>query len=220
MQRPQSRRSVLTGIAAAGTAALAGCLGDDPDIDPDDVEIALVEDFSDGFGWTKEAAIGPEVDLDDWEWSIELSDEEVHVGERAVEVYTEGRYDDGLAWLVTTIDIEPGLAYHAEASVHAWSYAYSDNNLRRLACYLGPDRPEDQSDFPEPDWDSTDEGETDYGGIRDPLNRAEGWYEHTFEWQSPTLDTDTLYFAVGVGVVWESDLTYYLDDIEVVLEPV
>ena len=198
-------------------AGIAGCLGDDDD--GEDLTFTFEETFDDGLDdWEIEAAIGPEVDLEDWDWSIDLTDEPVHVGEQSIEVFTEGRYDDGLAWLATTIEIEPDRRYHAEASVHAWSQSYSDNNLRRLACYLGPDTPESQTDFPQADWTSTDKDEPSYGGIRDPLNRAEGWHEHTFEWESPRLSTNELTFAVGIGVVWETDLTYYLDDFEVILE--
>lgn len=221
MNHDRSRRDVLGAIAAGGAVALAGCLDDDSAdaIDPEELPLGFTEDFTDGFEWERDATIGDQVDLDEWDWSIELSDAQVYTGERAAEVYTEGGYDDGLAFLLRRIDIAPDHAYDVEVSIQAWSGTQSDvNNLRRLACYLGPDRPETQNDFPEADWDSSDEGETDFGGIREPLNQAEGWHEHTFEWTSSTLDTDVLYFAVGVDVVWETDLTYYLDDVTVSLE--
>lgn len=215
MQRP-SRRTVLTTLAAAGAGALAGCLGDDSDPDP----VTLADDFAGGLDdWEIDAALGEDDDASDFDYDIALSDEEVYAGDQSVEIYTEGDHDDGTAWIVQPVDVEAGHRYHAEASVMAWSHMESFNMVRRLSCVLAPERPQTQTDFPPPDWNSTGEDEPEVGGFREPLDLAEGWYEYTFEWDSPELDTDTLYFAVGTRVVWTGDRTHWIDDVDLTIEP-
>ncbi len=81
----------------------------------------------------------------------------------------------------------------------------------------GPDRPTSESSFPAPNENSTGE-DRPAGGLREPLNRADGWEEYRFTWASPTLETDRLYFAVGISAVWETRLRYFVDDVVVELE--
>ncbi|MFW6448379.1 MAG: hypothetical protein ACOC0X_02430, partial [Halobacteriota archaeon] len=210
--------------ASAGATAIAGCLGLGAEDDDNPESVTLEEDFEGDDGqedpladWETEAHIGPEVDLDAFEWSIESTDERAKSGERSVSIFTEGKYDDGTAWLVRAIDVEPGYAYEAEASVYAWSDSESFNELRKLVSYLGPERPESEMDFPQSGEHSIDD--VPGAGLREPLDRAEGWEEYTFTWDTPELEADTLYFAVGVSVVWETDRMYFIDDVEVTLEP-
>ncbi len=83
---------------------------------------------------------------------------------------------------------------------------------------LGAERPEAEEDFPDLGLNTTDLGETPYGGLREPLWLADGWREYAFEWTTPEIATDTLYVAVGTAVIWEADATHYVDEISVTLE--
>jgi hypothetical protein len=83
---------------------------------------------------------------------------------------------------------------------------------------LGSDRPAVEEDFPEPGQNTTEYGETPYGGLREPLWLTDGWREYSFEWTTPELTTDTLYVAVGTSVIWEGDATHYVDDVSVELQ--
>lgn len=84
---------------------------------------------------------------------------------------------------------------------------------------LGPEPAAVEEDFPQLGVNSTEFGETPYGGLLEPLWLADDWREYTFEWTTPELTTDTLHFAVGTAVIWEADATHYVDDLSVTVEP-
>jgi len=199
--------------ALGGVAGIAGCTGRIG-------ESVFHEGFEEGLGdWTADAAIGPEVDVEEFEWEVEVSDEEAAEGQRSLRVFNEGDYDDGTTWVVHSIPIEGGRAYTVEVTAQIWSESESFNTLRDAVMRLGPERPGTEEDFPQPGVNTSALGETPYGGLREPLWLADGWREYAFEWTTPTLSTDTLYVAVGTSVIWEGDATHYVDDLSVELRP-
>ncbi|WP_152041923.1 hypothetical protein [Salinigranum salinum] len=211
-----NRREVLrTGatIGLGGLGCLAGCTAPT-------AGSAFREGFEGGLGdWTSDAAIGPEVDVAEFEWTVVVSDEQAAEGDRSLRIFTEGDYDDGTAWAVHPVAVDPGRAYTAEVSAEIWSESESFNTLRDAVMRLGPSPPETEEDFPSPGVNTSVLGETPYGGLREPLWLADGWREYSFEWTTPTLSTDTLHVAVGVSVIWEGDATHFVDDLRVTLTP-
>lgn len=207
------RRDALRAGVAAALAGVAGCVGDGD-------EPAFAEGFEDGIGdWEVGAAIGPEVDLAEFEWEVDVSDIEAARGERSLRIWNEGDYDDGVTWVDHPISIEPGRAYRIEVAGEFWSESESFNTIRHAVMRLGADPPSTEEDFPQPGVDTTELGETPYGGLREPLWLADGWREYGFEWTTPRLDADTLHLAVGTAVIWEADATHYVDDLSVSVEP-
>lgn len=191
---------------------MAGCL-DAPDA------AAFTEGFEDGLGdWETDAAIGPEVDVADFEWEIDVSEEEAAAGDRSLRIWNEGDYDDGVSWAVHPVSVDPGRRYEATVSAQFWSDSESFNTIRHAVIRLGTERPETEEEFPAPGLTTTDLGETPYGGLREPLWLADGWREYAFEWTTPEVTTDTLYVAVGTAVIWETGATHYVDEISVELE--
>ncbi|MDZ5811330.1 hypothetical protein U4E84_08210 [Halorubrum sp. AD140] len=207
------RRTYLKLGAAAGAATVAGCADGSS-------ETAFEEGFEDGLGeWESGAAIGPEVELEEFEWEFDVSGEEAASGERSLRIWNEGDYDDGVTWGVHPVPVEPEQAYEATVSVDIWSESESFNTLRDAVMRLGPEPPVAEEDFPHPGVNTTELGETPYGGLREPLWLADGWRGYTFEWTTPDLSTDTLHVAVGHAVIWEGEATHYVDDVSVELEP-
>jgi hypothetical protein len=208
-----NRRTFLATAGAGLSAAVAGCTS--PTDSPD-----FTEGFEDGLGgWEPEATIGPEVDVEDFEWEVGVSDERAAQGERSLRVWNEGDYDDGVTWASHPVAVESGQAYEVEASGQFWSESESFNTIRHAVMRLGPERAAVEEDFPQLGVNSTGFGETPYGGLREPLWLADGWREYRFEWTTPELTTDTLHFAVGTAVIWEADATHYVDDLSVTVEP-
>jgi hypothetical protein len=206
------RRDVLRAGAVVGSAAVAGCLGDS-------TEPAFEEGFESGLGaWESDAAIGPEVDIDEFEWEFGVSEMQAASGDRSLRIWNEGDYDDGVTWGVHPVPVEPGQAYQARVSAQLWSESESFNTLRNVVMRLGSEPPAVEEDFPQPGVNTTALGETPYGGLREPLWLADGWREYSFEWTTPELSTETLYVAVGHAVIWEGDATHYVDDITVEFE--
>jgi hypothetical protein len=219
------RRTLLRICGGIGVAGLAGCLGEPPENESDDTgpnggdEPGLQEGFEDGLGeWEADASIGPEVDIEEFEWEAGVSDEEASAGDQSVRIWNEGRYDDGTTWIVHPVSVESGQAYQATVSAQFWSESESFNQIRTAVMRLGPEPPADEQDFPGPGENTTDSGETAYGGLREALWRTEGWQEYTFEWTTPELSTDRLYVATGTTVIWEAAATHYVDEITVEFE--
>lgn len=206
-----SRRDYLAGVAG-GLALGSGCLGYQGG------DLVLDEGFEDGLGeWEVGAAIGPEVPLEEFEREAVVSTEQAAAGERSLRLFTEGSYDDGVVWVTHGVPVEPGQAYDATVSLQAWSDSESFNTRRDVLARLGRERPEREESFPQPGVTSGRFEEAPYGGLRQPLDLSDGWREYRFEWQTPVLETDTLYVSAGVAVIWETDLTNYVDEIEVAL---
>lgn len=202
-----TRRNALRrgALGVAASTGVAGCLvgrGPGP---------LLTDSFEGGLGdWETRGHVGPEAD--DFEWRIEPSAERARSGERSVAVFTEGDRDDGTAWLVRSVD--PGDVDGFRVTVSAWSPSESFNVIRHLVAVLGPAAPGAEEDFPDPGRNTTNTPRAPVGGLREPLHRAAGWEEYAFEWRPRTVPAE-LHLAVGVSVVWEADVTHYLDDVGV-----
>lgn len=207
------RRDLLRASAAVGLAGVTGCTGQTGGPD-------FSEGFEQGLGaWESDAAIGSEVDIEEFEWELDVSDAEAAAGDSSLRIWNEGDYDDGVTWGVHPVSIESGQAYQIEVTGQFWSESESFNTIRHAVMRLGPDPPAVEEDFPQPGLNTTELGETPYGGLREPLWLADGWREYTFEWTTPEVSTDTLHLAVGTAVVWEADATHYIDDLSVTVEP-
>ncbi|MFA1612436.1 hypothetical protein [Halobellus rubicundus] len=202
------RRDLLCRGAAAGTLALAGCLGGD---DP-----AFTDGFESGLdGWEPAAAIGPEVDLADFDWEVAVSDAQAASGDRSLRIWNEGDYDDGVTWATRPVSISTDGTSRINVTAQFWSESESFNTLRDAVMRLGPERPAAEADFPDPGLNTSALRETPYGGLREPLWLADGWREYTFEWTLPALSTDQLYLSVGTSVIWEGDAEHYVDEVAV-----
>ena len=212
------RRDALRICGGIGVAGLAGCLGVLSDSSGPD-EPGLHEEFGDGLDeWERHASIGPEVDIEEFEWEVTVSDAQATAGDQSVRIWNEGRYDDGATWIAHPVSVESGQAYDITVSAQFWSPSESFNTLRSAVMRLGPEPPEDEQDFPEAGTNTTGSGEQPAGGLREALWRTEGWQEYTFEWKAPELATERLYLAAGTTVIWESEATHYVDEIAVEFE--
>lgn len=202
-----NRRQFLStaGLAATAAVPLAGCTAGHG------TRVVFSESFESPLeGWERRAAIGPEVDLEEFRREVERTDERAHDGEFSLRVFAGGDHDDGTAWVARPVELPD--ADRFTVGVWAWSESESFNVLRNLVAALAPEPPEAEEDFPEPGRNSTGIPGAPYGGLREPLHRAEGWERYVFEWE-PEAVPDVAHLAVGVSVVWESDATHFLDSI-------
>lgn len=180
--------------------------------------------FGDGFeeglsGWERGADVPEDPNTGGRvAWAIERSTRLARSGDASLRYALDGRQDDGTIWVQRPVEVRSGRAYEASVSAAAWSASESFNTLAHLVMYLGPDPPRDEGSFPAPGETSSGEVGT-VGGLRDPLNQAEGWRTYSFSLTTPELSTDTLYLAVGISVVWETEVVYFVDDVEAMLVP-
>ena len=100
-----SRRNTLRSMGAAGVLGITGCLGSP-------TASVFQEGFEAGMGeWQTDATIGPEVDLADFAWEVDISDAEAAERDHSLRVWNQGDYDDGVTWASHPVPAEPGQAY-------------------------------------------------------------------------------------------------------------
>jgi hypothetical protein len=87
------------------------------------------------------AAVGPEVDLCKFGWTLEVSSTVAAAGERRLRIETEGDVDDGTTWVVY-LDFRAGRADEISSRGQFWSGSESVNTLRDAVRRLAPEPPD------------------------------------------------------------------------------
>lgn len=213
-----SRRTLLQS-AGILTVGLAGCRSPGRG-SPDTV--GFTEGFEEGLrGWERDADVpeDPNNPGNPVEWRITISTDRAAGGSASLRYFLDGRQDDGTIWVVHPVDVEAGRSYDVSMRADAWSASESFNTLAYLVMYAGSPRPTSEGSFPEPGANSTGAGVTETGGLREVLNQTEGWKTYSFEWQTPKLERDRIYVAVGISAVWETEMTYFVDDVKLSATP-
>lgn len=116
-------------------------------------------------------------------------------GQRALELFIDGRQDDGTIWVQQTVDLRN--VETLAVAVH--SPGQSFNTITKVAAYAGPS-PAKGNELTESDFNT-----------EQSIEGHEGW--KVFEYPIETGATGIV--AVGISVVWETEVTRYLDTIRV-----
>lgn len=118
-------------------------------------------------------------------------------GTQALELYLEGIADDGTIWVQQPVD----LTNAQTLAVDFYSDQSSFNLVAQVATYTGSSATASLS-------------EADFNTNRQTKDHA-GW--KTYEY--PITDTGTGLIAVGINVVWETDVTRLLDHVQLLERP-
>jgi hypothetical protein len=151
--------------------------------------------FEDGLaGWTvgRDLPADPNAEDDESVDSrVSVSDERASDGRHSCALFVDGRQASGAVWVQQAVD----LGGFESLAVDYYSDRESFNIMTKAAVYAGP-APE--TDLTAADFDMTRAVET-----------HEGWQTYEFP-----LDHDgSGLVAVGVEVVWETEVTRYVDDV-------
>lgn len=207
---------LLAGLLAA--VALAGCI----DTGPGTTE-TVHEDFEDGIdAWAQRSDVPDDPNRPGHEvaWNITPAQGPSHDGAWSVAFHLDGSQDDGTIWIERPFQVEANQSYHVNATVWAHSMEESFNERGHLVVYMGHDPPETEEDFPAPGERTNATEPPPAGGLRAPLDQAEGWRAYGFEWVLPAAEERqdrALYIAVGISAVWETPLEYHLDALTIEL---
>lgn len=187
------RRQFLLGVGAVGTlgtVSAAGCIQAPGTPTATALRNPSFEDRL--AGWT----VGTDLPMDPNTGDpvaarADTVGDPVSHGERSLSLFIDGRQDDGTIWVQQAVD----LSGTSTLSVDVYSEGESFNTVTKLAVYAGPDpgRALGESDF-----DTTRATET-----------HEGWATQSY----PVRSVDAGLLAVGISVVWETEVTRFLDAI-------
>ncbi len=135
-------------------------------------------------------------------WAIEPSAELPMEGSRSVKFYLDGGQDDGTIWLMRSLDISSDRDLMVTLRFNLWSESESFNARALVAAYAGPRRPEVEADF----------------DLSQPADLSVGWRRYDYAFRISPGDGGELWVGMGISAVWETEMTYYLDSVEIEIE--
>ena len=188
-----NRRALLATLGTAATGSLAGCQAPGTDGTAPPAELSNPS-FEAGYrGWLvgRDLPTDPNTGRPVASGTRIVSDPAV-AGQRSLAVSIDGLQDDGTVWVQQAVDLSGADAL----SVAVHSPEESFNTLTKVAAYAGP-RPA-RGRLREADFDTSA-----------PVEDHAGWrvYEYDVTASGPGV------VAVGISVVWETQVTRYLDDV-------
>ncbi len=165
---------------------------------------ALDEGFEQDFGgWEWDADVPPDPNnpgsLVDWNVSRVTSP--VKSGQYSVELYLDGRQDDGTVWIEKQFSVKKDSQIQVKVSFEFYSETESFNVIADVVGFAGTSNPEVEADF------------TDLG----QANEVAGWKRYTHTATVNTGQSEEVWVAVGITALWETEMTYNLDDIKVTI---
>ncbi len=190
-------------IATAGFVAITGAncqlpVGEEPIVFNDSFENGLA-------AWTQGSDVpeDPNNPGQPVAWLIEQSDEQADDGQYSARFYLDGRQDDGTIWLVREFDVTAGRTYAVTLSFSLWSESESFNTLAKVAAYAGGKAPDVEEDF----------------DVNMAANEVAGWETYAYVMDATATSNGKIRVAFGISAVWETEMTYYIDDVSVEIEP-
>jgi hypothetical protein len=160
------------------------------------------EGFEQGLGdWVKDAdlPLDPNNPGHPVAWNISRVTSLSYSGQYSLELYIDGRQDDGTIWIEKQISAKNNTQIHLSVSFESYSEQESFNVIAGVCAYAGISNPTLEEDFV----------------VLGPANEVAGWKRYTHE---KTLDTDSsgeVWVALGITVRWETEMTYNIDYVKI-----
>ena len=162
------------------------------------------EGFEEDFGgWEGDADVPPDPNnpgsLVDWNVSRVTSP--VKSGQYSVEFYIDGRQDDGTVWIERKLSVKTNSKIQVTVSFDFYSESESFNVIASVVGFTGSSNPEVEADFT----------------VLGQANEVSGWKRYTHTAALNTGSGGEVWVAVGFSVLWETEMTYNLDDVKVTI---
>ncbi len=162
------------------------------------------ENFEQGFGgWIKDADVplDPNNPGQYVAWNVSRVASRASSGEYSVEVYVDGRQDDGTVWIEKKTLVKGNSQIQVKVSFEFYSEQESFNVVARVCAYAGNSDPEVEADF----------------AVLGQANEVAGWKCYTHEKTVQTGSSGEVWVALGITVGWETEMTYNIDDVKVAI---
>jgi hypothetical protein len=182
------------------TAALTGVILIQPSNKPQ--ATTLSQGFEDGLGdWVKGADVpaDPNHPGQTVNWTINVVTNQSYAGNHSAQFYIDGRQDDGTIWLTHNLTLTPNTTRNVTVSFQLWSNSESFNTLANAVAYIGTKNATSEGDFQ----------------VVGAANQAAGWKSYTYSVEIETGASGNVNVALGISAVWETQMTYYIDDVVV-----
>jgi hypothetical protein len=167
----------------------------------------ITEDFEQNLGeenfgeWTtnKHVPLDPNNPGHPVQWHIRRVSNISHSGTYSVELFIDGKQDDGTIWLERKINVKENAQIRVSVSFWLYSEQESFNTIAAVVAYAGIVKPKVEDDFV----------------VVGFANEAAGWKNYVYTADLTTDSNGEAWVAVGITVRWETYMTYYIDDVRI-----
>ena len=162
------------------------------------------EGFEEDFGeWEGDADVPPDPNNpgSPVDWNVSRVTYPVKSGQYSVELYIDGRQDDGTVWIERELSVRKNSQIQVKVSFDFYSESESFNVIAGVVGFAGTSNPEVEADFT----------------VLGQANEVSGWKRYTHTATLKTGSSGEVWVAVGISVRWETEMTYNLDDVEVTI---
>ena len=162
------------------------------------------ESFEEGFAnWEADADVPPDPNNPGQyvAWNVSRVTFLAHSGQYSVELYIDGRQDDGTVWIEKKISVKNNSQIQVKVSFEFYSEQESFNVIADVCAYARISNPEVETDFT----------------VLGQANEVAGWKRYTHETTLQTGSSGEVWVAVGITVRWETEMTYNIDDVKVTI---
>lgn len=135
--------------------------------------------------------------------SVTLSTLQAFEGTRSARFAIDGSQGDGTIWLEHQFSVLGDQNYRVTFNCALWSDSQNDNTLALVAATGTNERPKREQDF----------------DISKAANVTAGWRHYSYTFDLTTDATGRVWVAYGITVAFETQLTYYIDDVSIRIEP-
>ncbi len=167
-------------------------------------QVIYNESFEEDFGeWEGDADVpqdpnnpGSAVD-----WNVSRLTSPVKSGQYSLELYIDGRQDDGTVWIERELPVKKNSQIQVEISFEFYSETESFNVIADVVGFAGTINPEVEADFT----------------VLGQANEVAGWKRYSHTATMNTGSSEEVWVAVGITVRWETEMTYNLDDVKITM---
>ena len=162
------------------------------------------EGFEEDFGgWEGDADVpsDPNNPGSPVDWNVSRVTSPVKSGQYSVELYIDGRQDDGTVWIEKALSVKRNSQIQVKVYFDVYSGSESFNVIAGVVGFAGTSNPEVEADFT----------------VLGQANEVSGWKRYTHTATLKTGSSGEVWVAVGISVLWETEMTYNLDDVEVTI---
>jgi hypothetical protein len=166
--------------------------------------VIYTEGFEEDFGgWEGNADVPPDPNNPGSlvNWNVSRVTSPVKSGQYSVELYIDGRQDDGTVWIEKELLVRKNSQIQVKVSFDFYSESESFNVIAGVVGFAGTFNPEVEADFT----------------VLGQANEVSGWKRYTYTTTLKTGSSGEVWVAVGISVRWETEMTYNLDDVEVTI---
>lgn len=167
-------------------------------------ELSEFQDFELGLGdWVidRDVPMDPNNPGHEVNWSVTRVENASRAisGTHSLKLFIDGRQDDGVIWIEKSFTLKANKQYRVTISFQFYCGTESFNIITQVVGYCNTTNPEVEADLIE--------------GLLGSGEQAPEWKEYS---RTMIVRTDTdgiLWIAIGMSVVWETEVSHFIDDL-------